>query len=111
MRLAWTSRATSCSAITTASCRATRWPTRVVQVPADPERQYVDHAQYRALHATGKQADAHGFGYIDPAEATASKGATDYYSFSPKPGFRFIAIDTVSEGGIPGPSADGNIDD
>jgi metallophosphoesterase (TIGR03767 family) len=86
-------------------------PTQVVQVPADPDRQYVDHAQYRALHATGHQADAHGFGYIEPAEAAASNGAADYYAFRPKPGFTFISLDTVSEAGIPGPSANGNIDD
>jgi metallophosphoesterase (TIGR03767 family) len=83
---------------------------QVVAVPPDPDRQTVDDAQYRALHATGHQADEHGFADIDPAEDQASDGAANYYSFSPKPGIRFISIDTVSEAGVPGPSADGNID-
>ena len=80
-------------------------------VPSDAGRQYVDHPQYRALHATGHQADAHGFGYVDQAELDASASHASYYAFSPKRGLRFISIDTVSEGGLAGPSAEGNIDD
>jgi metallophosphoesterase (TIGR03767 family) len=83
----------------------------VMPVPADPDRAYVGKAEYKALHKTGKQADAHGFAYADPAELAASNGAAGYYSWSPAPGFRFIGLDTVSEGGVAGPSADGNIDD
>ena len=41
----------------------------------------------------------------------ASGGAAGYYSWSPVPRVRFIALDTICEGGIAGPSADGNIDD
>ena len=51
------------------------------------------------------QADAHGFGYVDGAENAATDGHAGYYSWSPRKGFRFIALDTVSEGGVPGPSA------
>ena len=47
---------------------------QVAAVPPDPDRQTVDDAQYRALHATGHQADEHGFADIDPAEEQASGG-------------------------------------
>jgi metallophosphoesterase (TIGR03767 family) len=83
----------------------------VMAVPGDPDRAYVGKAEYKALHRTGKQADVHGFAYVDPAELSASAGAAGYYAWTPAPGFRFIALDTVSEGGVAGPSADGNIDD
>ena len=36
-----------------------------------------------ALHATGKQADAHGFAYVSKEEAEASHGAAAYYSWQP----------------------------
>jgi hypothetical protein len=53
---------------------------------------------------------------IDAAQETASKGAAGYYSWSPTPGMRFIALDTVAEAGtILTPSgastSDGNVDD
>ena len=86
-------------------------PPKAGLVPPDPARQYVSKAQYKALHATGRQADAHGFGLVAQSELTASRGAAGYYAWGPAPGFRFIALDTVSEGGIAGPSANGNIDD
>jgi metallophosphoesterase (TIGR03767 family) len=86
-------------------------PDKVALVPPDPERQYVSKAQYKQVFLNGTQPDGHGFAYIDPAEQAASNGAAGYYSWSPVPGFRFIALDTVSEGGIAGPSADGNLDD
>ncbi len=80
-------------------------------VPPDPKRQFVSKAQYKAVFKSGSQADGHGFGFVDSAEEAASGGAAGYYSWSPKPGFRMISLDTVSEGGVIGPSADGNIDD
>jgi metallophosphoesterase (TIGR03767 family) len=83
---------------------------QTVAVPPDPARRAVNDAQYRALHDTGHQADAHGFALRDPAEDQASAGAANYYSFSPRPGIRLISVDTVSEAGVIGPSADGNID-
>jgi metallophosphoesterase (TIGR03767 family) len=82
----------------------------VALVPPDPKRQFVDKAQYKALHRTGAQADAHGFNFVDPAQNTASRGSAGYYAWTPKPGLRFITLDTVSEAGVIGPSADGNID-
>jgi len=78
-------------------------------VPPDPGRTFVSKPGYKALHAQGK--DGHGFKFVDPEELKASRGAAGYYSWSPAPGFRFIALETVSEGGVAGPSANGNVDD
>jgi metallophosphoesterase (TIGR03767 family) len=85
-------------------------PPRAALVPPDPNRQFVSKQQYRQLHFTGKQADGHGFGLVDPAELQASNGSASYYAWSPKPGFRFIALDTTSGAGIVGHSAEGNLD-
>lgn len=86
-------------------------PTAVSLVPPDPNRRYVSKAQYKQVFLEGAQADGHGFGYIDPAENAASGGTAGYYSFVPRPGLRMIALDTVCEGGVTGPCADGNVDD
>jgi hypothetical protein len=86
-------------------------PTAVALVPPDPKRQYVSKAQYKQVFLGGTQADGHGFADVDPAELAASGGAAGYYSFVPKPGLRMIALDTVCEGGVAGPCADGNVDD
>lgn len=80
-------------------------------VPPDPARRYVSKAQFKQVFEEGTQADGHGFGDVDPAEEAASKGAAGYYSFVPVPGLRMIALDTVCEGGVAGPCADGNVDD
>ena len=73
-------------------------PARSVIVPPDPERGFADRPTYRALHATGRQSDAHGFGRVDPSELAASDGEASYYSFSPRRGLRLISINTVAEG-------------
>ncbi|HEV2752470.1 MAG TPA: hypothetical protein VGV36_01405 [Solirubrobacteraceae bacterium] len=80
-------------------------------VPPDPARQYVSKPQYKAVHQSGGAPDGHGFDFIDAQQQTASGGAAGYYAWTPAPGFRFLALDTVSEGGVAGPSANGNIDD
>ena len=85
-------------------------PGKVGLVPRDPDRRYVDHRQFKELFKSG-QGDGHGFGFVDGAENAATAGHAGYYAWSPRRGFRFIALDTVSEGGVPGPSAEGNIDD
>jgi hypothetical protein len=85
-------------------------PGRVVFVPPDPARRLVSKRQYKQVFRAGTQADGHGFGLIDPAEETASAGAAGYYAWSPRPGLRFIALDTTAEAGVPGVSAAGNID-
>jgi hypothetical protein len=89
-------------------------PTKVSLVPPDQQRQFVSTAQYKALHGPpySSQADAHGFGFVDEEENVQSDGAAAYYSWSPKPGFRFIGLNTVGEGGVVNDhSSDGNIDD
>ena len=84
-------------------------PTRSIVVPPDPRRGFADRPTYKALHATGKQADAHGFGHVDRDELAASRGQAAYYAFSPKRGIRLIALNTVAEGDVL--NSDGNLDD
>ena len=86
-------------------------PTKIALVPPDPNRQFVSKLQYKEIWRNGTQADGHGFDFIDPAEEAASAGAAGYYDWSPRPGIRFISVDTTSEAGVIGPSADGNVDD
>ncbi|HEU4944555.1 MAG TPA: hypothetical protein VFT10_05270 [Solirubrobacterales bacterium] len=91
-------------------------PQNLVLVPGDPKRRFVSKKQYKDVFKAGSQADGHGFDLIDAAQETASKGAAGYYAWSPAPGMRFVALDTVAEAGtIVTPTgnftADGNIDD
>jgi metallophosphoesterase (TIGR03767 family) len=90
-------------------------PKNTIVVPGDPKRQFVSKKQYKDTFKAGSQADGHGFGLVDPAQESASKGAAGYYAWSPTPGMRFIALDTVAEAGTiltpdGGSTADGNID-
>ncbi len=73
-------------------------PGKIGIVPPDRRRQYVNKAQQRAVFATGSQSDGHGFAHVDPTQLAASGGAAMYYSFSPEPGIRFIALDTNTTG-------------
>jgi metallophosphoesterase (TIGR03767 family) len=77
----------------------------ILPVPPDPDRRFVDQREYKALHNTGDH--AHGYGYVDKAEQKASNGVAAYYAFSPKPGFEFVSMDTIAEGG----GSNGNMDD
>ncbi len=91
-------------------------PQNTILVPGDPNRRFVSKKQYKDIFKAGSQADGHGFKLIDAAQESASKGAAGYYAWSPTPGMRFIALDTVAEAGtILTPSgastSDGNIDD
>ncbi len=91
-------------------------PQNLVLVPGDPQRRFVSKKQYKDIFKAGTQADGHGFDFIEAAQESASKGAAGYYAWSPTPGMRFIAVDTVAEAGtILTPSgastSDGNIDD
>jgi metallophosphoesterase (TIGR03767 family) len=91
-------------------------PQNTILVPGDPNRRFVSKKQYKDIFKAGSQPDGHGFKLIDAAQETASKGAAGYYAWSPTPGMRFIALDTVAEAGtIVTPSgnstSDGNIDD
>ncbi|MEA2192884.1 MAG: hypothetical protein QOI73_3005 [Solirubrobacteraceae bacterium] len=84
-------------------------PARSIVVPPDPRRGFADRPTYKALHATGHQADAHGFGLVDAGELAASRGQAAYYAFSPRPGIRMIALNTVAEGDRL--NSNGNLDD
>jgi metallophosphoesterase (TIGR03767 family) len=79
-------------------------------VRPDANRRFVDKAQLKAVYAAGTQRDAHGFGFVEAAQNTASRGTASYYAWDPKPGVRFIGLDTISEGGIVAASAEGNLD-
>ena len=83
-------------------------PARTIVVPPDPARGFADRPTYKTLHATGRQADAHGFGHVDRAELAASRGAATHYAFSPRAGLRLIAINTVAEGDFL--NSNGNLD-
>jgi metallophosphoesterase (TIGR03767 family) len=73
-------------------------------VPSDPDRRLVSEVEYKQMH---KGADrSHGFGYVNRKQDQAADGYASYYSYAPAKGFRFIALDTVAEGG----GASGNID-
>jgi metallophosphoesterase (TIGR03767 family) len=74
-------------------------PRNTVFVPGDPKRQFVSKKQYKDIFKAGSQADGHGFGLVDPGQESASNGAAGYYSWSPAPGMRFIALDTLAEAG------------
>ncbi len=84
-------------------------PARSIVVAPDARRAFADRPAYKALHDTGHQTDAHGFGHVDPGELAASRGQAAYYAFSPRAGLRMISIDTVAEGGRI--NSDGNLDD
>jgi metallophosphoesterase (TIGR03767 family) len=81
-------------------------PAKTMTVPPDPRRAPVTKAQYRALFK-----NRHGFQHIDEVEAKDSAGAASYYSFAPRPGLRFVALDTVANAGIVGLGSEGNVDD
>jgi uncharacterized repeat protein (TIGR01451 family) len=97
-------------------------PSQTMTVARDPDRRFVSRPQIRAIFS-GEDND-HGFGFVDPVEAAASthpvvgQSAASYYAWDPPetPGFRFISIDTNSEGGqtaegVACGSSNGNIDD
>jgi uncharacterized repeat protein (TIGR01451 family) len=81
-------------------------------VPPDPLRRFVDKRQIKAAYAANGESNAHGYEFVDPDEDEASNFSASYYAWDPPeaPGFRFISIDTLSEGGIVEQSSNGNID-
>lgn len=80
-------------------------------VPPDDRRRFVDRVEAKRIYRGGNQADAHGFDFVNPAQNAASGFAAGYYAWDPKPGLRFISLETVSEGGATVGSPQGNIDD
>jgi hypothetical protein len=92
-------------------------PAASTLVPPDPLRRYVSKPQIKAIYGGNGQDNAHGFDYVSSTEETASNDSASYYAWDPpqSPQFRFISIDTVSEGGqtaegVGCGSANGNID-
>lgn len=85
-------------------------PASSMLVPPDPRRQFISTSEYREVFSSGSQRDKHGFAFVDPKEMSASHGAAAYYAWDPKPGLRFIVLNTVSEGGALGLSVNGNLD-
>jgi metallophosphoesterase (TIGR03767 family) len=74
-------------------------------VPPDPRRRFLrSAAEFRRLH--GRADHAHGFGLTPRAEHRRSRGHALYYSFSPSPAMRFVALDTTVDAG----GAGGNLD-
>jgi uncharacterized repeat protein (TIGR01451 family) len=88
-----------------------------ILVPPDSRRQFVNRQQIKQRYGVGgvlgDHNDAHGYDFVDPAQNTASNGAASYYAWDPPQasGFRYISIDTNSEGGIVAESSEGNVDD
>lgn len=85
-------------------------PAYFIGVPPDPDRRLISKKAYKDIFKAGDDPDGHGFGFVDRAEDTASKGSAGYYSFSPRRGVRFITLDTNSEGGRILVSSEGNLD-
>jgi metallophosphoesterase (TIGR03767 family) len=72
-------------------------------VPPDPDRRNIGPAEYKAVHE-GADND-HGYGFVKAGENRKSNGAAAYYAYT-RSGIRFIALDSVAEGG----GETGNID-
>jgi metallophosphoesterase (TIGR03767 family) len=78
--------------------------TETAVVPPDPRRRPLRKTEWIAEHfATRGVPAGHGFGFR-PESAVDGMG---YYSFAPKPGLRFVVLDTVAEHGL----EEGNLDD
>ncbi len=94
-----------------------RPPAGLMFVPPDARRRSVSKREIKSIYGSGRQADAHGFGFVAPAENSASNGEASYYAWSPRPGLRLLSLDTVAEGGqVPTPvherrTDEGNVDD
>ncbi len=74
-------------------------------VPPDPRRRFLrSAAEFRRLH--GRADHRHGFGLTPRGELRRSRGNALYYSFSPHPVLRFVALDTTVDAG----GAGGNLD-
>ncbi len=76
------------------------------RVPPDPGRRIVSKPEYRSLMRKGSRS-GHGFARTSRAQLAASDGTASYYAVTPRPGMRFVSLDTVAEGG----GQNGNLDD
>jgi hypothetical protein len=72
-----------------------------VNVPSDPRRRPLKKSEWMQEHCdTGGTPVCHGF---TPSDIASGMG---YYSFNPRPGIRFVVLDSIAENGGDG----GNID-
>jgi metallophosphoesterase (TIGR03767 family) len=85
-------------------------PELFMAVPPDPKRRLISRKEFKRVFTSGKDPDGHGFGLVTAAENRASAGSAGYYGFSPRPGLRFITLETNSDGGRVLVSSNGNID-
>jgi metallophosphoesterase (TIGR03767 family) len=76
-------------------------PSRITQLLAgarpvapDPARRIISKQEYRSVLG-----GRHGFGHTPAGQLSASRGTASYYAWSPRPGLRFVSLDTVAEGG------------
>ena len=79
-------------------------------VPPDPGRHLVNKKEFKNIFGANGKDNGHGFGFVDPAQDSASKGSAGYYSWVPKRGVKYITLDTHSEGGRILTSDNGNLD-
>ena len=86
-------------------------PEYFMEVPPDPDRRLISKKESMELFRSTGKSNGHGFGFVDKATRDASDGYASYYSFSPRPGVRYISLDTASEGGQVLVSDKGNLDD
>lgn len=66
-------------------------------VPPDPARRFLSPRGFKRLH--GRADRGHGFALVDPRELRRSRGTASYYAWSPRPGLRFVSLDTPGGGG------------
>ncbi|RLA60015.1 MAG: hypothetical protein DRQ89_13375 [Epsilonproteobacteria bacterium] len=66
-------------------------------VPPDDRRAYFSSPAFTAAFTPFHEQA--GFAWIDPQEKIASNNHAYYYTWIPRPGLRFVALDTNSEGG------------
>ncbi len=86
-------------------------PKYFMEVPPDPDRRLISKKEAMNLYRSTGKSNGHGFGFVDKASRNDSNGYASYYSFSPRPGVRYISLDTTSEGGTVLVSDKGNLDD
>ncbi|MCO5314638.1 MAG: metallophosphoesterase [Solirubrobacterales bacterium] len=86
-------------------------PAYFMPVLPDPDRRFVSRQEYMKVFGAGRDPERnHGFGFVDRTEARASAGQAGYYSFSPRPGIRYIVLDTAATAGKFPLGPEGNID-
>jgi hypothetical protein len=66
-------------------------------VPPDRDRRFASPQAFKRLHRGADR--SHGYDFVAQRQLRRSRGAASYYAWSPRPGLRFIALDTAAEGG------------